>query len=554
MSIPSDAVTNTYFEFLLRDGVSVLREVAASVSDMMRDLGPRIHVPHGVAAEAESLDDIDATSDYLMARIEAVAREHDRARLLLLFRKTPSAVVRELLHVDDDPVTYSRVFSEGMLFGTNCVLTFSPERDPMTPNQRFDFRPTERELADALRLAVLAFLHRTNVFHANYVARRAVTSAVSHDALVSSYNERQERARVEATTRDSSAMIAPVLAATLPRAAYAPPPPWNWIPVLMPMDAVKDAYGYLAKREASAKFLGCGFEAWLQIWTLLNRVLGQGIGMLGNRTADGVELVKYRQAEYGTSAMTGSPIQSLFEATYGTAVTMNETTTSLEEWRAAFTRLIYSGHCTDVRFPEQPFIFYRFAGGLELWDGLRHLGMLRSVARLLSQGGGDMRAQGRALEMLLIRSLSETFGIASVSRIRLKERRQDVGDVDVAFAWRGVLFAVEVKNEFKNIGYFFEGKAVAHRVDKVRAYRDHHDEMLHQYRDVVRKKVPAAQQTTGMIGVVCTREIEFVPSFGREWWLTDVCPRVCSLAEFLEALPHVDDNDLRSHPSFIPWE
>lgn len=206
-----------------------------------------------------------------------------------------------------------------------------------------------------------------------------------------------------------------------------------------------------------------------------------------------------------------------------------------------------------MRFPEQPFVFYPLDDGTTLWDGLRHTGMLRSVARKLSQSTGDAPAQGSAFEQNIAQALTERFGITALRGLKLRVRKQVVGEIDVAFAWHGVLFVMEAKNEIHNIRHFFEGGQVVKRVDLVRKYRDRADLLLRRHRALIRDKVPMAADTTGAIVVVCTREVEFIPSLVAEWWLTRTCPRVCRLAELLDALPELDGEELAMHPSFVPW-
>ena len=54
--------------------------------------------------------------------------------------------------------------------------------------------------------------------------------------------------------------------------------------------------------------------------------------------------------------------------------------------------------------------------------------------------------------------------------------------------------------------------------------------------------------------VICTTEVEYIPSVDRQFWLDrgrDI-PRVCTLSELLEWLDELDPATMAAHPGCVP--
>lgn len=299
-----DEITRDYLDFIGREWSSIFSTTLAEIGRVAEDLASPIRTADG--RQYESPRGINAASARLLEGAETICRRHDRMRLLLLFRRTPVCCAEKLLSKADS-TTVSTVFTEAMLFGTNCILTFSRERPP----------PNAGEMEDALRLALIAFAHRLNLFRANYLARRALTAGVSHDELIASYNERQERARGTRPADAPLAMIGPTLSMHYCEHGQADRLP-TWLPARMPIEFVQDAYGYLVHKERFATISGLPFVRWLPVWTALNTVLWDSL--------DDAQ----RLSEYGSSTITRWPVESLLESAGGVAQT------PIEDCRAVF--------------------------------------------------------------------------------------------------------------------------------------------------------------------------------------------------------------------------
>lgn len=562
-----DHVADAYFDYFRRNGKREQRAIDALIADALRDFSPRVYARRD--ATTARTEELAAVGEHLMSMVEAICRRHDRARLLLLFRMSLSQTVPPLLQRwnASDAETVSLVFVEGMLFGTNCILTFSPELRPMEPGQRFDFGPTDDEIRDASHLALLCFMHRFNIFTANSAARAEITSPVSFDMLIDSYNKRQERTRQGRVTEERRAIVLPMAAITIQREPITAKLPdgeggelvvWlrSFVPGPVAVDPFLEPYRYLSQKSGFEKHLGVPFETWVKVWVTMNCVLGDGLAVFpfASKTNDELLRMFVWMSEYGSRGMMGCPIDSLIDVTWQSSGNLFDDPPSLEECRGVITRLTYAGTLDDIRFTEQPVMFYRFQGGLTLWDGLRSAGLLRSVARTLARNPSDAQAQGRALESAIARAVESQLGVKTATSIKLKDAsRNVVWEVDVAFAWRGVMFVIEAKHETKNIPYFFDSLQIKKRVERFREHLANQDAKVRAHHELLRRRLPGAQETSGCIAVVCSREVEFIASAERELWLTDSCPRICRLDELLESLPRLDAVALQTHPAFVPW-
>jgi hypothetical protein len=234
---------------------------------------------------------------------------------------------------------------------------------------------------------------------------------------------------------------------------------------------------------------------------------------------------------------------------------------TLEECRTVVERLTFQSFNGDVRFPEQPFVFYQISPRLMLWDYLRHGGLLRCIARNLTSSPNaseTKKKKGKMLEIFVKTSIEKAVPEATHARLgtEIKDRGRPVWDIDIGLALNGVLFLIEAKNRQKKVAYYFDGTEVSYRVQRFESILDKQDAKLKKYKAKVREKWQDVDPVSGAICLVCSEETEFVASFDGSFWLDleAEIPRIGLLSEFVAFLKNVDVEQVKKHPAYITFE
>jgi hypothetical protein len=227
-----------------------------------------------------------------------------------------------------------------------------------------------------------------------------------------------------------------------------------------------------------------------------------------------------------------------------------------EDCRAVIDFLTYRQFDGDVRFVEQPFVFYPLSEQLVFWDYYRHAGLLRCLARNLTRlpsTSATQNKKGETFERAIKAAVSSVQGVMGVRKWIYREGGRAVWDVDVGFVFRNVLFLVDAKNEQKNVRYYFEAVEVSDKVSRRETFLAKLDNNLQTYASSVHAQWQDCKPLRGAICLVCTEEAEFIASVEPKLWLKPYdCPRICLLTELTEFINQPEAVEgIESNPAFI---
>jgi hypothetical protein len=575
MAVIIDLVTNRLVAFLQAHGEQLVKQVLESslspTSRLIYHSDPLVDDPSGINATLKRAEDAIAT----------ICRQNDFARLMILFRKVPHELTIKLLRLETpegqvDTFNFAPVYTQALMFGTNCLLKFSvhsPSFEWCT--DRYKFQPTEKELSDAVKLMLLSVIHSHQLFYLNSVHRRPLTSPVSLDQLLTIYNRRQKlRWNPQITDSLNDVLIYPTFAVALPsekrmRHYYDRNGKQhsivvrNFLPISCNGQEEIKRFGYLDTGEFS-KQLGVSFQTWCQVWLGLNEVILQNVAVLWPdawiSAADPDQLgarMEYADDYCETALGSGAP-ESIWTTCHVLLQRKGmEGCPALEECRAVVESLTYQRFDSDFRFPEQPFVFYKVSRRVMFWDYFRHGGLLRCIARNLSRSGTSIRKRkGAFLEASVKATVEETIPGVSCLKVNTKIKKETGGwEIDIGFVLDGVLFLVEAKNRQKPVTYYFNSVDVSARVTQAEDAIEKQDKKLATYKGHVRAKWREAGGVVGAICVICSEEVEFIASFDRAYWLdlSLEIPRVCLLKELIEFLKKRDIKEIKKHPRFVTF-
>ena len=578
MNIIRDSVTEKLSEFLIVSGQQLTQEVLKSIMEqksflVYRQLNHIIDDPSRIAA----------TLQRVMHNIETICRRHNFARLLVLFRKMPHELTIDLLHLrkqtgEVDTFNFSPIYTEGLLFGTNCLLKFCDHCPSFTSNNdRYNFEPTEQELTDAVTLMLLSIIHRVEVFYMNSINRQPMASSVSLEQLLAGYNRRLKlRWAPKLASAVKDVLIYPILAVSFPREKRL----WqcqdstgknytvfmsNFLPAPFNSQKELERFTYLDTKDFSNK-MGISFQTWCNVWLGLNKVVLQNIAVLwpdawfksGN--PDFVHACLERADDYCETALGGGTHESIWKTCH-TLLKQEQIDgcSTLEECRTVVERLTFKRFDGDVRFTEQPFVFYQVSPKLTFWDYLRHGGLLRCIARDLSRipsATETKNKKGKLLENSVKTSIQQSVQGTSHFKLgtKIKVNGIEVWDIDVGFVCKGILFLIEAKNRDKKVSYYFDGVEVSDRILSFENFLKGQDEKLKKYKKQVKYKWHEVDNLSGAICVVCSVETEFIASFDKLFWLKllDI-PRICLLSEFIKFMENADVEELKKHPAYVSF-
>jgi hypothetical protein len=479
-----------------------------------------------------------------------------------------------------DVFNFSPIYSEALLFGTNCLLRFcNHSLSVASNNDRYKFEPTEQELTDTVRLMLLSIIHRHEVFYMNSINRRSIASPVSLDQLLAIYNRRLRlRWDPKLLNTTKNAFVYPVLAVTFPRDKRL----WqcqdstgknytvfmrNFLPALCNGWKEIERFTYLDTSDFS-DMMGVSFQTWCKVWFGLNKVVLQNIAILWPDAwfkldnPDFVHACVERADDYCETALGGGTPESIWKTCHSLLEQeQTEGGPTLEECRTVVERLTFASFKGDVRFTEQPFVFYQVNPRLTFWDYLRHGGLLRCIARNLSSiptASATKKKKGNLFENSIATSIEQS--VQGVSHLKLdtkiKNKGKIVWQIDVGFVYKGVLFLIEAKNLQKKVSYYFNGIEVSDRVQWFESVLKKQDKKLKTYKAQIQNKWREVDDVAGAICVVCSEEVEFIASFEESFWikLSSEIPRVCLLVEFVGFMKDVDIEELKKHPAYVPFQ
>jgi hypothetical protein len=566
-----DPVTERLDAFLRDQGARLVKEVAA-LSIALRSPGV-VSLPPAEEAAAR----LQANLSTLMHEIETLCARHERAGFLTLFRKMPHGLAADVLSGApggrDRDSSLGVIFPEAVLFGTNCILKLASGPPRIRSNRdRYRFAPAEVEIEDAARLFLLCVIHRHELFCMNTVIRRELVEPASLDRLLTTYNARLGKQWSPRPARSASDLI--VFAGSVhplaPRERR-----WsaggaggrrelrmrNYHPV--PCDAAAELarFAYLDTPDFE-RWTGVSFPTFWRVWRGLNRVLLDTLPVLWpeerlRAVSPRVLHAKLEQADdYCEAALGGGYPESIWRSCHEVLAREGAPHPSPSECRQVVEWLTYREIAGDVRFIEQPFVFYPVGSKLLMWDYFRHAGLLRCLARILTRRAGSYATQnekGLVFERAVTSAVSAHAGVRGARKWIHRVGGRDVWDVDVGFVCRGILFLVDAKNEQKSVRYYFEGVEVADKVIRREQFLRKLDDNAVKYADAVRGAWQDAGPIRGAIPVVCTAEAEFIASDDARAWLSPHdCPRVCLMSELVELLDDPElERKVESNPAFV---
>lgn len=514
--------------------------------------------------------------------IQSLCSRHDFARFLILFRKIPHQIALDLIRAIHKSETnllllFEAIYPEVVLSGTNYLLKFCQHAPTIqTNNERYKFNPTDDELTDVIELFLLCVIHRYELFYMNSIIRRDITESVSLDVLLDVYNKRIKKRwnplRVGTT---SNAIILPGSVHNLPLEKRQ----WqckdregteraiilrNYIPVPCDFDAEIERFAYL-DTEDFIKFTGVSFAKFRTVWQGLNQLLVHNLPLLWPDswfvvTESDYLSAKLEQADdFCESALGGAFPNSIIDSCYELLDNSNMTAhPTKEDCQTVVDFLTYGRFDGDVRFVEQPFVFYPVSDRLLFWDYFRHGGLLRCLARnltRLSSTSATQNKKGEVFERSIIRAVSSVDGVKGVRKWIYKEGGRGVWDIDIGFVYRNILFLIDAKNEQKNVRYYFDGAEVSDKVANREGFLTKLDNNLKTYSAQVGNEWRDCSPIRGAICIVCTTEAEFIASANPKLWLKQYeCPRICLLTELIDFINQPDIlESIETHPAYVSF-
>ena len=571
-----DPVTERLYAFLLANGSKLVADVLATFvrfhrSSLAIPLDPLSENPETV------LHNLDA----MMGQITSLCARHDFARLLVLFRRIPHQLALDLIRAvreQGEPMSlFSAAYSKAVLFGTNCALKYCRhEATFRSNNDRYQFSATEDELRDVVLLFLLCTVHRSACFLMNSLVRRELVEPISLDVLLDVYNARlKKRWKPCPTGTVSDVIVFPASVHTLPQGERT----WrcrdcegtervlamrNHAPVPCDADLEFRRFAYLDTIDF-LKVTGVSFATFRTVWLGLNGLLIHTFPLLWPDdwvVAATPELLAARleQAnDYCESALGGGYPESIWESCHELLIRNNRgSCPTKDECRLVVDFLTYRRFDGDIRFIEQPFVFYPVSDRLLFWDYYRHAGLLRCLARNLTRqpaASATRSKKGKVLELAVMSAVSTMLGVTGVRKCVIRDGGRDMWDIDVGFVYRNILFLVDAKNQHKPVRYYFEATEVSDRVVRWESFLDKLDGNLKENLAYVRRYWQVCATIRGAICLACTEEAEFIASVDRALWLKLYeCPRICLLTEMVDFLHQRDAiKELEANTAFVPF-
>jgi hypothetical protein len=405
------------------------------------------------------------------------------------------------------------------------------------------------------------------MFQRNTLARRELTAPISFEALIDAYNRRivDNQGRVEVNTLPGIVLPGSFAEARMHDVSFRRKegPEYavtlrNFLPLLVDANAERERYSHLA----DVKFfdiIGLAFESAWSIWIALSQVLVESLAFFWSqghidRVDEGEFLAAAERADdFTETCLGGGRRSSLIHATR----LILERSGDLDASRDCHKFIDYltiREMRQDIRFIEQPFLFYPLGEDLLLWDYLRHGGFMKAISRSLISGHGGTvgNLAGAHFEDYIEKSVRALPMVEGVRRnVEFRGTSSADWEIDLGFVISGILILVEAKHEMKPLRYHFADN-VADRVITFENRLSRFDGLLRNHKSDVLSRW-ASLNPIGAIYVICTVEVEFVASFDPVWWL-DIgrIPRILTPLELTDWLRE-NSVDLSGHPEFVSF-
>lgn len=521
----------------------------------------------------ESAESVLATNRRLLAEIESICARTALFRLLILIRKVPFSLVPALLGRGAQKPQRGdfRVFMEGLLFATNCILRCCVNPLDVAESRLRNFlKPSPTEMEDAVRLTVLAVFHRHNLFYLNSMARASLAEGGDLAHLIQIYNERQllrshetplakaGEAQVVMLTPAQSLPVERYLSVQFPGAPTIRLRLENYFPFPVGHQSQRSMYAYLECPDFEERIGMCFAEAWA-CWLGLNHLSLRAFPVWesGKTFKISAPLDEVRVEKFFDLCETGlgsGSISDLKDACHPQLVRSFEGTfPSKEKFASWIDRLTCERIANDPEFVEIPYVFYRIGPNAILWDHARHGGVWKAIARNLVQVSGTIgRQKGGAFEEAVVERLRNAGFQAIKNGVKIRERGRVVLEIDIGLVNGEVLYLIELKHRFKPRNYYSaDGPVVASHIQKLERELERRDEGLRRYGELVREKWKHVG-AVGAIYLFCTDEAEFIPSLGERFWIAlPLFPRLCRVEELVRLLKSDAHARVTVHPQFV---
>jgi hypothetical protein len=514
-------------------------------------------------------------NERILEQLRQLVARNDPFTILRCARRVPRELIRQFLEqvpgmsLDEDALETINV--EFPMLAANVALDGLPAHGSGRPPR------TTATLLDGVRMALLCALHRSHTYYLNTAVRWRASGSAMETGPIESYVRRSQRAgNVVAdalayaragngagitglSTRRQFGRTTIRLTASRELGEQHLTLNNYW-PITIPPERDRQWTGYLSHPSAAPHLGGLPFDRWWRCWLALNLVARSWIQhYLLPASSDAANPAEQERLRLFSEAQNIGMIEvdrdRLRNAVLHEQIRDHP---SRDEYDAFVASLTWRPGMQKPEFVESPAIFYPSGDRTMFWDLLRHGGVLPGLARRLSRKRGGLGERiGKYFEDRVHAALSEHPAVTQLrSDVSLPSGTgsQDGIQIDHGFVSGNLLVLVESKSFIKTAGYL-----VAHETGfKVRAERIQEvlpgrDQKLRELRDQIALAwEPAAPRQA--LYVVCTTEVEYIPSEDRQYWLDrsrDI-PRVCTLRELLEWLDDLDPATMAAHPGCIP--
>ncbi len=569
-----DTVTATLEDFVQKNILSLFDECYDYAwSDASRLVYPKMDVFR------DNPQQIEEVNQRLMKRMKSICENYPLFKLLILSRKVPISVASGFFQkfastYASQTTGLSLLFTESMLFSTNCALMYSPNNLTIQAIRERNFiRPSDEEMRDAIRLILFSFLHRHNMFCLNSMARRDLTVETSFDHLLGIYNQRiRSHLNARVSKNEEDAVFVLTLIQRLPFSNIIDVLEndiryrlflQNYFPVPVNGDDLRKKYGYLEGDDFTTR-MGMSFQEFWKSWVVLNKLLLWSLPTqwvpdeVYRIDSPGERLRLERLFDICETGLGGGSLSNIRETCFDF---LSEHYPDLMPSKSNYQKFIDTVMCERldkrvVEFIEQPYTFYKVGPDSVLWDHLRQAGLFKAIARdILPLSGAIGKRKGEVFEETVEDKMRAMSGMQDIRRnikIKSDSKINIVLEIDIAFIYKRVLFLLELKSNFKPIQYYnADGVVVTDRITGIESALLARDKKLVKYAEDIRKWWPKSD-IFGAIYVYCTDEAEFIPSFNLDFWFkVGQYPRICLVEELIDFLQNMDLADLLNHPRFV---
>jgi hypothetical protein len=577
-----DLITNLRGFMAMYDpaGVAYARltgdDLAAAASDCVPFTLPSVVRAKGL--DPASLDDPSAEANVIreangqiLDEVRRLVSRNERLTMLVCARRVSRQWIRrfleQALNPSLDDTTMQHVESEFPQLVANIVLDC-----PAPPAGR---RPphTTATLVDGVRIALLCALHRVHTYILNSAVRQGTFGSPGEPSLIESYVRRSERASnvksdvlaaararpAEGVTGLTSRRPAGARTITLTASGDQPLTLENFLPVTISSQRDRRWIGYLSHHDTAAHLGGLPFDRWWSYWISLNAVASSWTQQYDPPARTDAGTPEERERLRICCEVQNLGMFEVIRSRLRDAVLSVRTAESFfaAEYDAFVDSLTWRAGAQKPEFVESPAVFYPSGPETMFWDLLRHGGVLPGLARRVARKRGPIgEAAGRYFEGRVHASLNDHPAVT--------ELRPDVTigtdtvpqqlQIDHGFVVENLLILLESKSYVKTAGYLVaHDEGFERRASKVVEVLAERDAKLRDLSFQISQEWASAAPKYALY-VVCTTEVEYIPSNDPVFWLDHDrdLPRVCTLDELLDWLNHLVPAATTAHPRCVP--